>query len=298
VTARAVLVTGGGRGLGRAHALALARAGCVVVVNDTGAALSGADPDPAVAEAVVAEIRAAGGTAYADPTDVGSHDGAAAVVDRAVGELGGLDAVVHSAGILRDRSFRNLDLADFDEVVRVHLGAPTYVTKAAWPALRASGAGRVVLTSSAGGLFGQFGQANYGAAKAALLGLMNVLVQEGARDGIAVNTIAPVARTRMTESLLPEDALAGLDPDHVAGLVAHLASVECAHSGLLLEVGAGVAARVRVVTSQVRELPSEPGEFPAYLDGLVGEDGGRSFADSPSAVARLVDRARGVVPTR
>lgn len=291
MSGRAVLVTGGGRGLGRAHALALARAGDLVLVNDTGGSLRGEGSDPSVAESVVDEIRTAGGTAIADAGDVSTHAGAEAVVERAVAELGRLDAVVHSAGILRDRTFRNLDPVDFDEVVRVHLGATAYVTRAAWPALRTSGSGRVVLTSSAGGLFGQFGQANYGAAKAALLGLMNVLVQEGARDGVAVNTIAPVARTRMTESLLPEETLDGLGPEHVAGLVAFLASAACTHSGLLLEVAAGVVALARVFTTDAVDLPGDPAALPTVLDALVADDSGRGYADSPAAVARFLTRA-------
>lgn len=293
MSGRAVLVTGGGRGLGRAHALALARTGDLVLVNDTGGSLRGEGSDLEVPAAVVDEIRSAGGTAIADATDVGTPAGAAAVVGRAVAELGGLDAVVHSAGILRDRTFRNLDPADFDEVVRVHLGATAYVTKAAWPALRASPAGRVVLTSSAGGLFGQFGQANYGAAKTALLGLMNVLAQEGARDGVAVNTIAPVARTRMTDSLLPEEARDGLGAEHVARLVAHLASAACTHSGLLLEVAGGLVARARMVTTDAVELPDDPATLSGVLDGLVGDDGGREFVDSAAAIARFVERAAG-----
>ncbi len=298
MTARAVIVTGGGRGLGRAHALALAGAGDLVLVNDTGASLRGEGADPTVAEEVVAQIRAAGGTAIADDTDVGTHAGAAAVVERAVGELGRLDAVVHSAGILRDRTFRNLDPTDFDEVVRVHLGATAYVTMAAWPALGSSGAGRVVLTSPAGGLYGQFGQANYGAAKTALLGLMNVLAQEGARDGIAVNAIAPLAHTRMTEGL-PPGTLGGLGVDHVSGLVTHLASAGCRHSGMLLEVAGGAVARARVVSTPLVDLPDDPAAFPDLLDALAVAGPGSAFPDSPWAVARLLERAiRGGQGTR
>jgi NAD(P)-dependent dehydrogenase (short-subunit alcohol dehydrogenase family) len=291
---RVVLVTGGGRGLGRSHALALAAAGNRVVVNDTGAALDGRGPlDATVAEVVADEIRRAGGTAVADSSDVATHDGAAAVVERTVGEYGGLDAVVHSAGILRDRTFAKLDLADFDEVTRVHLGSPAYVTHAAWRALSESDAGRVVLTSSSSGLFGQFGQSNYGSAKAALVGLLNVLRLEGARSGIAVNAIAPVAASRMTESLLPAGALGGLAPERVSGLVAHLASAECEHSGLMLEVGAGLAARVRVMTSDVRALPrdGDAAGMGRLLDELVSLTELEGFDDSPSALQRLLDHA-------
>lgn len=292
---RVVVVTGGGRGLGRSHALLLTAQGHWVVVCDPGTALDGTGPvDPSVAEAVVAQVVAAGGTAVADVEDVGTHDGARAVVDRTLERFGRIDALVHSAGILRDRTFARMSLDDFDEVLRVHVGATTYLTSAAWSALRASGTGRVVLTSSAGGLFGQFGQTSYGTAKTALVGLLNVLRQEGARDGIAVNAIAPVATSRMTEPLLGPDVLAGLDPGHVSGLVAHLASDACRHSGLLLEVGAGLAARVQVMTSAARAVPAA-GDDPAMahlLDELVSLDDHRGYADSLAALERLLEAAR------
>lgn len=295
MTDRVVLVTGGGRGLGRSHALALAAAGNTVVVNDTGTPLDGRSPgDPGVADLVAAEARRLGGTAIADPSDAATHDGAEALVDRTLRDFGRLDAVVHSAGILRDRTFARMEPADFDEVVRVHLGSPAYVTRAAWPALVESGSGRVVLTSSAGGLFGQFGQANYGSAKAALVGLLNVLRQEGARVGIAVNAIAPVATSRMTEPLLPAEVLAGLDPRHVSGVVTHLSSASCVHSGLILEVGAGLVARVQVMTSEAREAPADGDDegMARLLDELVSLEDYQSFPDSPAALARLLDHAR------
>jgi NAD(P)-dependent dehydrogenase (short-subunit alcohol dehydrogenase family) len=295
VDGRVALVTGGGRGLGRSHALALAAAGNRVVVNDTGAALDGSDvTDPEAAARVVEEIRRAGGIGIADDSDVATHEGAQAAVDRALTEFSRLDAVVHSAGILRDRSFGKLEPEDFDAVLRVHLGSPAYVTHAAWNALGASGSGRVVLTSSAGGLFGQFGQANYGAAKAALVGLMNVLRLEGARKGIAVNTIAPVAATRMTKPLLPSEVVEGLGTASISDVVTFLGSPSCMHSGLILDVGAGLAARIRVMSSGVREIPADgdADQMNALLDELASLDDYEGYEDSPSALARLMDRAR------
>ena len=284
---RVALVTGGARGLGRSHALALSARGDAVVV-DTGAGLDGTGGDPSAAEAVAAEIRAAGGTAIAASTDVATHEGAAAAVDRALTEFGRLDALVANAGILRDRTFAKMPLADFDAVVRVHLSAAAYCAKAAWPSLVASGTGRVVFTSSASGLYGQFGQANYAAAKMGLVGLVNVLAQEGVRAGLRVNAIAPVAATRMTEPLLPPAALRGLAPELVSPLVAHLASADCRQSGLVLEVGGGRVARVRVVESDLVELPADDAGVAAVVDELADVDGGTPFASSTDALARLL----------
>ncbi|WP_448628197.1 SDR family NAD(P)-dependent oxidoreductase [Geodermatophilus sp. URMC 64] len=285
---RVVLVTGGGRGLGRAHALALAARGAAVVVDDTGAELDGRGGDSSVAEAVAAEIQAAGGTAAAVSADVATHEGAQAAVDAALEAFGRLDALVANAGILRDRTFAKMALEDFDAVVRVHLSAAAYCAKAAWPALTASGSGRVVLTSSASGLYGQFGQANYAAAKMGLVGLVNVLAQEGARAGVLVNAIAPVAATRMTEPLLPEAALRGLAPDLVPPVVAHLVSERCRQSGLVLEVGGGRVARVQVVESDLEELPADDDGVAAVVDTLAGVDTGTPFPTSNDALARLL----------
>lgn len=292
---RVALVTGAGRGLGRRHALALGARGVTVVVNDTGAALSGDGPaDPGVAQAVVDEIQQAGGRAIASLDDIGTHEGARAAVAAAVDGFGRLDTVVASAGILRDRSFAKMSFEEFDEVLRVHLAGTAYCVSAAWPALQASGSGRVVLTSSAGGLYGQFGQANYGAAKMGLVGLMNVLKQEGRRSGIHVNVIAPIATTRMTEPLLPESTHAGLDPGHVADLVTYLSSPACRHTGMVLEVGAGLVARVRVVETPTRELPGDGdhGSIADLIDELDGLDDTQGFDDSSSALERILERAQ------
>jgi NAD(P)-dependent dehydrogenase (short-subunit alcohol dehydrogenase family) len=289
---RRVLVTGAGRGLGRAHAVMLAGAGAVVMVNDTGAELDGTGGSPQPADEVTAEITAAGGTAFACYDDVATHDGAAAAVARATGALGGLDAVVNSAGILRDRSFAKMPLDDFDEVVRVHLGAAAYTTQAAWPALARSGSGRVVVTSSASGLYGQFGQANYAAAKMGLLGLVNVLKQEGARAGIAVNAIAPAAATRMTIPLLPGDIAAGLDPDLVSPLVGYLVSASCTDTGLVLEVGGGLVAAVRVTESEPVAVGGTLAAAAVAVAALASAPPGQQFDSAGAALERIMAVAR------
>ncbi|HLV72002.1 MAG TPA: SDR family NAD(P)-dependent oxidoreductase [Vulgatibacteraceae bacterium] len=293
---RVGLVTGGGRGLGRAHALALAGRGMAVVVNDTGAAGDGTGPDPAVAQRVVDEINAAGGHAFASAHDVSTHEGAAAAVRVALDECGRLDAVVNNAGILRDRTFAKMTLDDFDAVVGVHLGGSAYVTHAAWPALCESGSGRVVFTSSASGLYGQFGQANYGAAKAAMLGLVNVLKLEGRRKGVLVNGIAPVAHTRMTDPLLPEEAKPKLGPEQVSPLVAWLASEECDQTGLMLEVAAGLVARVQVTETETVPLAGADGkatDVGAVVRRLTEMPPGDPYPSSDEATSRYVSAAAG-----
>lgn len=282
---RRVLVTGAGRGLGRAHALAMAAEGAAVVVNDTGAELDGTGSSHEPADTVAKEITAAGGVAFASHHDVATHGGAAEAVAYAEEVLGGVDAVVNSAGVLRDRTFAKMSLDDFDAVVRVHLGAVAYTTHAAWPALSRSGSGRVVVTSSASGLYGQFGQANYAAAKMGLVGLVNVLKQEGARHGVLVNAIAPVAATRMTIPLLPADMTAGIAPDLVSPVVAHLVSVSCVDTGLVLEVGGGVVAAVRVVESEPVPVGGSAAEAIAALRDVPA---GAPFPSSSAAVERIL----------
>lgn len=232
---RVAIVTGAGQGLGRSHALALAADGVAVVVNDV------SDPSP-----VVAEIIAHGGEAIGVQAGVDTWEGGEAIVAAAIEAYGRVDIVVNNAGILRDRSFAKMTAEEVEAVLAVHLGGAFHVTKAAWDHLRANG-GSVIMTSSGSGVYGNFGQANYGAAKMGLVGLTRVLSIEGARAGVRVNAIAPLARSQMTEDLLPEETLAKLDPEWVSPLVAWLARPECTETGHLFSVAGGRYARIAIV---------------------------------------------------
>ena len=236
LSGRVAVVTGAGGGLGRSHALELARHGAHVVVNDV------VDPGQ-----VVKEIVTLGGSATASHDGVDSWDGGAAIIATAVDTYGRIDIVVNNAGVLRDKSFGKLDPDMVRDVMAVHLDGAFHVSKAAWPHLVKQGSGRIVMTSSGSGLYGNIGQANYGAAKMGLVGLMRVLALEGARSGIQVNAIAPLARSQMTEGVLPEEILERLSPEWVSPLVAWLASDECVDSGHIYSVAGGYYARVAVV---------------------------------------------------
>jgi NAD(P)-dependent dehydrogenase (short-subunit alcohol dehydrogenase family) len=240
---RVAVVTGAGGGLGRSHALLLASRGAAVVVNDLGGTVGGQGSSASAADAVVDEIKAAGGVAVADYSSVSDPDAAAGIVQRAVDEFGRIDVVVNNAGILRDKSFLKLDWADLAAVLDVHLRGAFYVTRPAFARMKEQGYGRIVMTSSASGLLGNFGQSNYGAAKMGLVGLMNVLKIEGAKYGITVNAIAPIAHTRMTEELLGEMA-EKFDPTLVSPVVAYLASEACELTGEVWSVGGGSVSRM------------------------------------------------------
>ena len=229
------IVTGAARGLGRAHALGLAARGAKLLVSDLG---DGARPSDA-AQAVVAEITAAGGTALANAADVADPEAAQAAVQQALDKWGRIDLLVNNAGILRDKSFINMSTEDFDRVIAVHLLGTAHFTRAAWGSMRTQNYGRVVFTSSASGVYGNFGQANYGAAKAAMIGLMNVLHLEGAKYDIRVNTLVPSAATDMTRALLPAEALELLAPENVTPAVLFLCGAD-APSRTILSAGAGV----------------------------------------------------------
>ncbi len=240
---RVAIVTGAGGGLGRQHALALAARGARVVVNDFGraAASNGADGQGGfsnAADAVVAEIRAAGGTAIAHGASVSDETAVADMVRETMRTWGRVDILVNNAGILRDKSFAKMELADFRLVLDVHLMGAAICTHAVWNIMRAQKYGRVVLTTSSSGLYGNFGQANYGAAKMGLVGLMQTLAIEGAKDGIRVNCLAPTAATRMTEGLLPQAVLEQLSPAAVTPGVLVLCS-EDAPTRTILCAGAG-----------------------------------------------------------
>jgi NAD(P)-dependent dehydrogenase (short-subunit alcohol dehydrogenase family) len=240
LTNRVAIVTGAGGGLGRSHALALARYGARVVVNDM---------SPAGAESVAAEINAGGGQAVAAVCSVTDREAVQAMVEGAVERWGSIDIVVNNAGILRDRTFAKMDLDDFALVIDVHLMGSVNVTKAAWPHMREQGYGRVIFTTSSSGLYGNFGQANYGAAKMALVGLMQTLALEGEKSNIRVNCLAPSAATQMTEGLYSEDDLKGLSTDLVSPGVVALAA-EDAPTRVVLLAGAGAFEQAHITMTQ------------------------------------------------
>ncbi len=239
------IVTGAGGGLGRAYALEFARRGAKVVVNDLGGAIDGSGGTSAAAEAVVAEIKAAGGEAIADGASVTDDAGVANLIQRAMDLYGRIDVLIANAGILRDKSFSKMEGSDFTAVVDVHLMGSVKPIKAAWEIMKAQNYGRIVVTTSSTGLYGNFGQSNYGAAKLSLVGLMNTLKLEGAKNNIRVNAICPVAATRMTENLMPPAMLEMLKPEYVTPGVIYLASRD-APNGAILTAGAGVFAMARI----------------------------------------------------
>jgi NAD(P)-dependent dehydrogenase (short-subunit alcohol dehydrogenase family) len=240
---KVAIITGAGGGLGREHALLLASRGAQIVVNDLGGAVDGTGASAGPAQKVVEEIEALGGAAVADTNSVASPEGAAAMVKTALDAFGRVDIVVNNAGILRDKSFQNMTQDLWDAVIAVHLTGAFNVTRAAWPHLREQAYGRVVSTSSAAGIFGNFGQTNYGAAKMGIVGLTRVWAQEGAKYNIKANAIAPVARTRMTEDLLGP-LVEKLEPALVSPVVAYLASEDCPVTGEVYSVGGGRVSRV------------------------------------------------------
>jgi NAD(P)-dependent dehydrogenase (short-subunit alcohol dehydrogenase family) len=209
------IVTGAGGGLGRAHALALAARGAKVLVNDLGGARDGSGGSVSAAEAVAAEIRAAGGEALANGASVTDFAAVQAMVQQAMTAWGRVDILVNNAGILRDKTFAKMDLADFELVLQVHLMGAVHCNTAVWPIMNAQQYGRILMTTSSTGLFGNYGQTNYGAAKLALVGLMQTLALEGAKNNIRVNCLAPTAATRMTEGLMPQAVLDALQPEAV-----------------------------------------------------------------------------------
>ncbi|ABE39485.1 short-chain dehydrogenase/reductase SDR [Rhodopseudomonas palustris BisB5] len=246
---RVAIVTGAGNGLGRAHALGLAARGAKVVVNDFGGARDGTGGSMTAAETVVEEIRKAGGVAMADGADVSNYEQVQAMVEKATKEWGSVDLLVANAGILRDKSFGKMELSDFQKVIDVHLAGTFYCCKAVWDGMRERNYGRIVLTTSSSGMFGNFGQANYGAAKAGIVGLMNVLAQEGRKTDIRVNTVSPTAATRMTEELLPPQALALMKPEAITPAVLYMLG-DNAPTRTIMGAGAGSFAVIKIIETE------------------------------------------------
>lgn len=241
---KVIVITGAGGGLGRAYARFLAANGALVVVNDLGGSRDGSGAGTSMADTVVEEIRAAGGRAVANYSSVATAEGAAEIVQTALDEFGAVHGVVSNAGILRDSAFHKMSDDNWDAVQKVHLYGGFYVLSAAWPHLREQSFGRVVVATSTSGIYGNFGQANYGAAKAGLIGLINTLAIEGAKYNITANAIAPLAATRMTADIAPQELLDKLDPDLVAPAVGYLMSEQNQDSGSVFVVGGGLVQRV------------------------------------------------------
>jgi NAD(P)-dependent dehydrogenase (short-subunit alcohol dehydrogenase family) len=255
---RVVVVTGAGGGLGREYALTLAREGASVVVNDLGGARDGTGSGSAMADKVVAEIRDAGGRAAANYDSVATEEGAAAVIKTALDEFGAIHGVVSNAGILRDGTFHKMTLENFNAVLQVHLYGGYHVIRAAWPHFREQSFGRVVVATSTSGLFGNFGQTNYSAAKLGLVGMINTLAIEGAKYNIKANAVAPLAATRMTEDLMPPDVLDKLRPEFVAPVVAYLCTEEVTDTASVFIVGGGSVQRVALFQNDGAKFESPP----------------------------------------
>ena len=254
---KVAVVTGAGGGIGRCHALEFAKRGANVVVNDLGGRVDGTGAGDA-ADAVVAEIEAAGGTAVANKASVSDREGAASIVQTAVDAYGRIDILVNNAGILRDRTFKNMTLDEWDIVMNVHLNGTAYVTHAAWPLMYEQNYGRIVFTSSGSGIFGNFGQSNYGAAKMGMLGLMNVLAKEGANHNVRVNTLAPGASTRMTNTVPGRDEnIEEPTPDRHPKLVSPAVLFMCsedAPNGVVIHATGGTYSRSEIVVNEPVDL--------------------------------------------
>lgn len=268
---RVAVITGAGGGLGKTYALELARRGARVVVNDLGGSVEGTGASVSAADVVVDEIKSAGGEAAANYDSVSTEEGGAAIIQTAVDEFGGVDIVVNNAGILRDKSFANMEFAEIEAVLEVHLRGAFYVSQPAFRVMKDNGYGRLVFTSSNAGLFGNFGQANYGAAKAGLVGLSNVLAIEGMKYSIRSNVIAPVARTRMTEDLLGPFAEM-VDPSQVTPMVVYLCSEANEYTHEIFTAGGGRYGRVFIGTNKgwfagQRAVPSVE-ELSEHLDEI------------------------------
>ncbi len=276
---KVAIITGAGGGLGRAHALLLASRGALVVVNDLGGAVDGSGGDAGAAQLVVDEIKAAGGEAVANTDSVATPEGGESIVQTAIDAYGRVDIVINNAGILRDKAFHNMEPDLMNPVLDVHLKGAFHVTKPAWIRMREQQYGRVISTSSAAGVFGNFGQTNYGAAKMGLVGFTRVLAVEGARNNIKANAIAPLALTRMTEDIMGGGLRDALGPEKISPLVTYLAHESCEATGRVFSVGGGRVAEVFL------------GETKGYFDaGLTAE----SLADN---WATVTDQDGYAVPT-
>ena len=290
---KVAIVTGAGNGLGRSHAIELAKRGARVVVNDLGGSVDGTGGGSEAALGVVAEIEALGGEAIANGADVSNYEAVETMVKQAVDQWGRVDILVNNAGILRDKSFAKGSLDDFKLVLDVHLMGTVNCTKACWDIMREQEYGRIVVTTSSSGLYGNFGQSNYGAAKMGVIGMMNTLVHEGAKYNIRVNALAPTAGTRMTEGLIDEKAFELLTPETVTPAVLYLVG-EDAPNRTILCAGAGAFAVTRLVESESVWLPVEeqtPEGIAAHWEQISSTDGEQALNAGFEQSFKMVGKA-------
>jgi len=290
---RVVVTTGAGSGLGKSYALHLAGRGARVVVNDRGGNVEGAGASNVPAQLVVDEVKRAGGEAVANFDNVSEVKGANNLIRQALDQFGTVDVVICNAGILRDKSFLKMSLEDFELVLRVHLLGTVYVTKAAFPVMKDKGYGRIVMTTSASGLYGNFGQTNYAAAKLGIVGFMNSLKLEGLKYNIRINSVAPLATTRLAQGVFPEDVASRLKPELVTPLVAYLCSELCEASGDIISAGAGSYSAVKIVESKCVRFGTEQEITPEMIAAKYREitkmEGATSFNDAQEQFASVLE---------
>ena len=287
-----VIVTGGGTGLGRAHALQFAARGAKVVVNDLGGSRDGSGGSAAVAEQVVNEILASGGDAIASGADITRESQTAEMVQAALDKWGRVDVLINNAGILRDKSFAKMSLEEWRVVVDVHLNGTAYCCHAVWSVMQEQGYGRIVMTSSSSGVYGNFGQANYAAAKYGVVGLMNVLAIEGRKYNIHVNSLVPTAATRMTEDVMTQSMLEQLKPEYVSPAVLFLASAD-APNGTILMAGAGNYTVAKLIEAEGIKLPEgqrTPENIAAIFEKISDVSDGLEIQDGMQHIERIVKK--------
>ena len=291
---KVAVVTGAGGGLGKAYALLLAARGAKVVVNDLGGTFDGSGSDATPAQQVVDEIKAAGGEAVANYDSVAEWESAQKIINTAVESYGRLDILINNAGILRDKSILKMEMEDYRKIMSVHLDGTFFCSKAAFAIMKEQAYGRIVSTASAAGLYGNFGQTNYGAAKMGIAGMMNSVAQEGARYNIKANTIVPTAGTRLTFTVMPEDVIGKVKPEFVAPAVAWLCSEECNETARMISAGGGYFSRAAVVEGpgvvfdSTKEITVEM--FVEKLDQIMSLEGGREFASAMEQAGTVLSK--------
>jgi len=294
---RVAVVTGAGGGLGKAYSLTLAARGAKVVVNDLGGTFDGSGSDETAAQKVVDQIKAAGGEAVANYDSVADWESAQNIIKTAIDNFGHVDILINNAGILRDKSLLKMELDDYKKIMSVHLDGTFYCTKAAFANMKDRTFGRIVSTASAAGLYGNFGQVNYGAAKMGIAGMMNSVAQEGARYNIKANTIVPTAGTRLTFTVMPEDVIGKVKPEYVAPIVAWLCSEKCEETAKMFCAGGGYFSRAAVVEGPgvvfdaSKDITLEM--IAENLDKIMDLEGAREFASAMENAGAVLSKMSG-----